>query len=60
NKTNVTKKHRNITHPKNNTTNHTKHRYHKVHDKNATGNPLFALKLVLISLGVITFKRRKH
>ena len=59
NKTNVTKKHRNITHQKNNTTNHTKHRYHKVYDKNATGNPLFALKLVLISLGVITFKRRK-
>ena len=27
-------------------------------DRNATGNPLFALILVLISLGVITFKRK--
>ena len=28
------------------------------HDENATGNPLFALLLVLISLGVITFRRK--
>ena len=47
--------------PKKNDTNETKRfkHYHKVEDRNATGNPLYALVLVLISLGVITFKRRK-
>ena len=60
NKTNVTKPKRNDT-PDENDTNKTKrkiHRHHKVRDTNATGNPLYALQLVLISLGVITFKRR--
>lgn len=32
---------------------------HTTYDKNATGNPLFALILVLISLKVLTFRRRK-
>ncbi|WP_295112222.1 hypothetical protein [uncultured Methanobrevibacter sp.] len=69
NKTNVTKENKK---PTNNTTkkdNKTKHHHEnktKVHhynkiryDKNATGNPLFALILVLISLNFITFRRRK-
>lgn len=62
NKTNVTKKKpKNDTPDKNRTKKpkHKVHRHHKVRDTNATGNPLYALILVLISLGVITFKRRK-
>lgn len=49
-------------HPQNNTTdNKTKIIIHKKleYDKNATGNPLFALILVLISLNLIAFRRRK-
>ena len=41
-------------------TNKTVHKHHKTRiDKNATGNPLYALTLVLTTLGVITSKRRK-
>ena len=44
-----------------NKTNKTVHKYHKARvDKNATGNPLYALTLVLTTLGVITSKRRKN
>ena len=49
-----------IHHEENNGTNITTHgQSHAHYDRKATGNPLFALLLVLISLGVITFKRRK-
>jgi len=46
-----------ITHEHNHTYDYTHDYAH--YDWKATGNPLFALLLVLISLGVITFKRRK-
>lgn len=61
NSTNITKNHENESedHPKHNESkNKTHHRHHKF-DKNATGNPLFALTLVLTSLGVVTSRRRK-
>lgn len=57
NHTNVTKP--NETYHKNDT-NKTNKTYHKKRiDKNATGNPLYALTLVITTLGVITSKRRK-
>ena len=40
------------------TVNKTK-KHHPKYDRNATGNPLFALTAVLMTLGVITFRRRK-
>lgn len=61
NSTNITKNHENESedHPKHNESkNKTHHRHHKF-DKNATGNPLFALTLVLTALGVVTSRRRK-
>ena len=63
NHTNVTKKHDNFT-VENKTRNETNKTYHKKHhetkvDKSGTGNPLYALTLVLTTLGVITSKRRK-
>lgn len=66
NSTNTTKviKENKTKNPKNDTPheddkNKTKKQHHYHHSsRNATGNPLFALILVLISLGVITFKRR--
>ncbi len=58
--TNITKtvKHKNDTDIPDNDTDVPKHILRK-HDKYATGNPLFALILVLISLGVVTFKHKK-
>ena len=51
--------HQNITHKNKTKVHHPKHHHRITHDKNATGNPLFALILVLISLKVVTFRRRK-
>ena len=60
---NTTVKNKTVPHPRPHPHPHPKkpHRPHKptVEDKRATGNPLYALVLVLISLGVITFKRKK-
>lgn len=57
NHTNVTNKTHDHPHG-NNSTNKTKHHKHRF-DKNATGNPLYALTLVLTTLGVISSRRRK-
>ncbi|MBE6500607.1 MAG: hypothetical protein E7Z80_08715 [Methanobrevibacter thaueri] len=61
NSTNVTKTINNDTPDQpENITNKTKHKHkHHKFDKNATGNPLFALTLVLTTLGVITSRRRR-
>jgi uncharacterized repeat protein (TIGR01451 family) len=62
NSTNVTKIWNNTTPDKpdkpNITVNKTKKHHHR-YDRNATGNPLFALTTVLITLGVITYRRRR-
>ena len=61
NHTNVTKNNDTFDDNETNETNKTVHNYHKSRiDKNATGNPLYALTLVLTTLGVITSKRRKN
>ena len=64
NETEYSTNHTNVTKPnetfKDNDTNKTNKTHHKKRiNKNATGNPLYALTLVITTLGVITSRRRK-
>ena len=60
NHTNVTKNNDTFNDTDKNKTKKKVPKYHKKRfDKNATGNPLYALTLVLTTLGVITSKRRR-
>lgn len=59
NHTNVTKNNDTFDDNETNETNKTVHNHQSRIDKNATGNPLYALTLVLTTLGVITSKRRR-